>query len=146
MTEKTTVVKDHKNIDQLLIHASYIASAFETIFAFTHPPEIKTHTNTVSMMLLDMALLYLKYDSDGRVLCIVSLHDNCETILTAELIAMLKDIFHSNMYINEDTYVQDLANKDLIWGREDIDDHLDKVWGKKITHSIMFDDSMAGHS
>ena len=144
--EQTTVVTDHKNIDQLLIYANYVVKMFDAIFTSSHPPEIKTHEGSVSMMLFDMALLYIKFDDNGNVLCIVSLFDEAPVLLVAELISCLKDIFKEYMFVNEDTYVQDLANSDLIWGREDIDDHNDKVWGIKIQHTVMFSDSMAGHS
>ncbi len=145
MTEKTTVVKDHKNIDQLLIHAHYVSTTFDAVFETSKAPEIKNHQDSVSMMLFDIALLYIKFDGDGRVLCVASIYDNASVLLVAELMCMLKDIFHNNIYVNEDTYIQDPTGKDLIWGRDNIDIHHEKVWGKKITHTIMFDDSMAGH-
>ena len=145
-TEKTTVVKDHKNIDQLLIYANYVLKMFEAIFTYNEPPKILTHKESVSMMIYDMALLYFRYDSDGSVICVVSVYDECPVLLMAELMSCLKDIFYQNVHINEDTYIQDPAGKDLIWGRDNIDDHNEKVWGRKIQHSIWFDDSMAGHS
>jgi hypothetical protein len=144
--KKETAVKDHKNIDQLLVYASYVSSMFDAIFETPYAPEVLTHDKSVSMMLRDMALLYIKYDIHNRVICVVSLYDECQTTVVAELISCLKDIFKDNMHINEDTYVQDEVNKDLIWGREAIDMHHERVWGRKITHTVMFDDSLAGHS
>ena len=143
--EKTTVVKDHKNIDQLLIHANYVVEMFDIIFDTSHRPEVKAHNGTISIMCFDMALLYIKYSGDN-IICVMSVFDECSVLLVAELTCCLKDIFGAHIFVNEDTYIQDNANKDLIWGRDNIDDHNEKVWGRKIQHSIWFDDTCAGHS
>ena len=142
---KATVVTDHKNIDQLLIYANYVRKSIDAIFTCTDKPKILAHDDTVSMMLYEMALLYFKYDANGAVTCVVSIHDECDVILVAELMNCLKDIFKQNIYVNEDTYIQDPTGIDLIWGRDNIDNHNDRTWGIKVSHTVMFDDSMAGH-
>lgn len=145
-TEKTTAVKDSKNIDQLLIYANYVLRMFDTIFETSEDPDVRTEEKYVSIMFHDLALVYIKHDSGDKPLCVVSYHDNCSPTLVAELCCCLKDIFGINIYVNEETWVQDNVNHGFIWGRERIDIHNEKVWGRKVTHSIWFDDSMAGHS
>lgn len=145
-TEKTTAVRGSRNIDQLLIYANYVLKMFASIFETTEEPVLQAEGNYVSVMFHDLALIYIKQDSNDKPLCVVSYYDECPPQLVAELCCCLKDIFGSNIYVNEDTWVQDNVNNGFIWGREKIDIHNERVWGRKVTHSIWFDDSLAGHS
>jgi len=143
-TEPSTIIKP-KNIDKLLIYANYIMKMFNEIFQTSVSPSIKTDSDNVSIMLYDMALLYLGYEDD-RVMCVLALFDEVSVLHAVELTCMLKDIFKTNLYINGDTYVQNPVSGEMIWGRDDIDTHNEKVWGRKIAHSVIFTDSVAGHS
>lgn len=143
---KETVVKDRSDFDELVIFANYVLKSHEAIFTTSHPPELKSHGDSVSLMFYDMALLYLKHSPESKVICVASFFDECSVSLVAEFMNMLKDIFKENVYVNEDSYIQDPVTNELIWGRDNIDNYHERVWGRKITHTIMFDDTMAGHS
>jgi len=146
MSENNVAVKGQKSTDELLIYANYVLMSYDSIFVGSHKPELKIHNDSVSIMIFDMALLYLKYDLSRNVICVASIFDECSVVVIAELICMLKDIFKENVIVNEDPYIQDPAGESLIWGRDNIDIHHEKVWGRKVSHTIYFDDSMAGHS
>lgn len=143
---KKIAIKSHQSTDQLLIYANYIVKAFEAVFSYSDPPIIDVQENIAHVTIVDMALIVIQYHVDGTVMCIVSIHDTSPVLLVAELMCILKDIFKNMVHVNEDTYYQDEANSTYIWGREAIDHYQDRTWGRKVDHTVMFMDDLAGHS
>ena len=145
----TTVKKEESVMEKLAVHANYIIKIFDAVFECDQPPIVKPEKDKefISVLLGDLALLYLKYDDKReKVICVVSVHDESSAVVIAELISCLKDVFGGDLVVNDEPFVQDEVNHGFIWGRKNIDYHNEKCWGRKITHTIWFDDSLAGHS
>lgn len=144
--EQTVSLKDKPSMDKLLIQINRMKNLLSTQFTMEIEPEIIVNADSsVSVMVYDVALLFIKHDTYQNVTCLVTIYDEADLIVIAELMIILKDVFKTHVYLNTDTFIQDMDDN-LIFGRDNIDDHNEKCWGRKVAHSVMFADDMAGHS
>lgn len=79
------------------------------------------------------------HKNEGDILCDVSFGRFVVPISVCEITSLLKDIFMTNVLIDDDMFVIDPATHEYAWGEEEISLLQKRLGGRKVSPVIIFD-------
>ncbi len=139
-------IKDHDIHNDINTYTKMMLDALQHVFDIDKVDV--THND--GSVLIRTPISFIDFvNEDGFISCVVTLKDDAFNVAIANLIDVIKDIFKGEVVISDDTYIFDESTGDIIIGYDDIKQHRENSYGKKVSPFIYygnFEDEELAHA